>query len=165
MLVKSLVDWIARRFQVIEERLSTDATVLAVRCSIQLDRYSCGAQSAFMILRYFGKARSNEAVTKALGTDKSGTGTMALVRLFRRRGLKSRINAHADINDLATAIELGAPSLVSMDDGEHWAVVYGYARGAVFLADPSIGRSVRVRVPTATFQARWDRWAMVVRRA
>lgn len=165
MLVKSIVDWIARRVQVIEERRSPGATVLAVRRSVQLDRYSCGAQSAFMILRFFGKARSIEAVSKVLGTDTSGTGTMALVRLFRRRGLKPRINAHADIDDLATAIELGAPSLVSMDDGEHWAVVYGYARGAVFLADPSIRRSVRVRLPIRAFCARWDRWAMAVRRA
>lgn len=165
MLVKSIVDWIAGRLQVIEERRSPGATVLAVRRRVQLDRVSCGAQAAFMVLEYFHKARSIDAVTRALGTDEDGTGTMAIVRLFRRRGLKPRINAHADINDLATAIELGAPSLVSMDDGEHWAVVYGYARGAVFLADPSIRRSLRVCVSTTAFYARWDRWAMVVRRA
>ncbi len=165
MLVKSLVDWIACRLQVIEELLSPGAIVLAVRRSVQLDRYSCGAQSAFMILRYFGKARSIEAVTKALGTTEDGTGTMTIVRLFRHRGLKPRIKARADVHDLATAVDLGAPSLVSMDDGEHWAVVYGYARGAVFLADPSIKRSLRVRVPTTAFCARWDRWAMVVRHA
>jgi len=165
VLVKSVVDWIARRLQAIEEHLSPGAVVLAVRRSIQLDRYSCGTQSAFMILRYFGRARSIAAVSKTLGTDEDGTGTMSLVRLFRRRGLKPRINARADIDDLATAIDLGAPSLVSMDEGEHWAVVYGYARGTVFLADPSIRRSLRVRVPTTAFCARWDRWAMVVRRA
>lgn len=165
MLVKPLVDWIARRLQVIEERRSPGAMVLGVRRRVQLDRISCGAQAAFMVLEYFGKARSIDVVTRALGTDEDGTGTMAIVRLFRRRGLKPRINARADIYDLAKALDLGAPSLVSMDDGEHWAVVYGYAQGAVFLADPSIRRSLRVRVPTTAFCARWDRWAMVVRRA
>lgn len=118
-----------------------------------------------MILRYFGKARSIDAVTKALGTTANGTATMAIVRLFRHRGLEPRINARADIYDLKMALDLGAPSLVSMDEGGHWAVVYGYARGAVFLADPSLKRSLRVRVPTTAFCARWDRWAMVVRRA
>ena len=88
-----------------------------------------------MILRYFDNARSLDAVSKSLGTDEIGMSTMALVRLFRRRGLKPRINAHTEIHDLATVLDLGTPSLVSMDGGEHWAVVYGYARGAVFLAD------------------------------
>lgn len=165
MLVKSLVDWFSRCLQRIEERRSPDSIVLGVRRSIQLDGHSCGAQSAFMILRYFGKARSISAVSNALGTNQTGTSTTSIVRLFRRRGLKPRINARANVDDLAKAVGLGAPSLVSMDDGEHWAVVYGYARGAVFLADPSIRRSLRVRVPTAAFCARWDRWAMVVRRA
>lgn len=163
MLVKSLVDWIAGRLQWIEERRSPDSVVLGVGRSIQLDRHSCGAQSAFMILRYFGKARSISAVSRALGTNVTGTSTAAILRLFRQRGLKPRVNARADIDDLAKALDLGAPSLVSMDDGDHWAVVYGYAQGAVFVADPSIRRSLRVRVSTTAFCARWDRWAMFVR--
>jgi len=164
--VRSLVDWIVRRFQRIEERLSGGATVLGIRRSVQLTTWGCGAHSAFMVLEYFHKARSITAVSKALGTDESGTSTMAILRLFRRRGLKPRINARATLQHLATALDQGAPCVVSMDNGEHFAVAFGHDRdqSVILLADPSIRRSLRVRVQTETFCARWDRWLMAVHR-
>lgn len=165
MLVKRALDTVAGWVQSIDEANAPDeAVLLDVRRSVQADRYSCGAQAAFMVLRYYGKARSISAVARALGTDETGTSTGALLRLFRKRGLKPQISASATIADLVRGIDADAPSVVSLDDQEHWGVVYGYSMARVYLADPSMRRSIRVAVPTERFLNRWDRWAMVVRR-
>jgi len=163
MAVKVIVDTVAGWIQALDEALARDAVLLDVRRSIQLDGYSCGAQSGFMILRHFGKARSVTAVAKALRTDEDGTGTSELRDLFRRRGLKPVIKARATLADLRRGVDAGAPSLVSLGDGAHWGVVFGHAPGTIFLADPSM-KIIRVRFSTDAFLRRWDRWAMIVHR-
>ncbi len=163
MWLKLVVDRIASVAQWLEERLARDAVLLDVERSIQTDGYSCGAQSAFVILRHFSRARSIAAVTRAAKTDEDGTSTRALLALFRKRGLKPVINARATVRDLRRAIDGGAPALVSMDDECHWAVVYGHSCGRVFVADPSIRKTLRVGLSVEAFRARWDRWAMIVR--
>ena len=164
MLVKRVLDTVAGWAQSIDEAFSGDAVLHDVDRSIQVDGYSCGAQSAYMILRYFGRARSIAAVTRALGTNEDGTSTKALLALFRKRGLKPMINANATLDVLRGAIDDEAPALVSLDDEAHWGEVYGYSSGKVFVADPSIRKSVRVGLSVEAFRARWDRWAMIVRR-
>lgn len=157
---RSLVDTLARWGQLLDE--DRDAALLDVRRSIQLDSYSCGVQSAYMILRYYGRGRSRTATERALGTDEDGTSTARLLALFRKRRLKPVIKARATLADLRRGIDEHAPALVSLDDGGHWAVVYGYGRGTVYVADPS-ARRLRVAVPTPVFRRRWDHWAMIVR--
>ena len=163
MLVKRVLDTVAGWVQSIEEGAAGDAVLLDVDRSIQVDGYSCGAQSAFMILRYFNKARSIAAVTRALGTNEGGTSTKALLTLFRKRGLKPVINAQATLADLRRAIDREMPALVSLDDEAHWGAVYGYSPGKIFVADLSLRKSVRVGLSIEAFRARWDRWAMIVR--
>lgn len=132
--------------------------------SIQLDDYSCGAQVTFSILRYFGCARSVARTTALLGTDDDGTSWTAMRRLFNARGLRTRAVEDARKRDIKAAIEAGSPVVVSVDDEEHWACVFGYGDKHVYLADPSLPRSPRVLVPWSTFMARWDRWAGIVGR-
>ena len=130
--------------------------------SIQLDDFSCGAQVTHAILRYFGRARSTSRTTRLLGTDDDGTSWTAMRRLFLARGLTAKARRDARKRDIKTAIDAGAPVVVSVDDEEHWACVFGYGKHHVYLADPSLPRSLRVLVPWSTFMARWDRWAGVV---
>ena len=122
--------------------------------AVQLDNYSCGAQSAFMILRYFGKARSIERTIKLLGTDADGTGIQAMTRLFRARRLAPRRIADGTKQDIRRAIDDGHPVLVLLDDEEHWACMYGYGKGRVYLADP-LPHSLRVVVSWPDFRKRW----------
>lgn len=162
--MKRVVDRIAGWAQSIEESFARDAVVLDIERSVQLDSFSCGAQVAYMCLAYHRKARSIAAVTRALDTDEEGTSTRSLLTLFRGRGLKPIVKARATLVDLRTTIDAGAPLIVSMDAESHWSVVYGYGSGRWFVADPSIRKTLRVGLSTEVFRARWDRWAMIVRR-
>jgi ABC-type bacteriocin/lantibiotic exporter with double-glycine peptidase domain len=159
---KKVLDRIANVTKELEETLDRRATVLSLKRSLQLDGYSCGAQSAYVILRHYGKARSIAHVTRELGTTGDGTTQDQIRTLLVRRGLvPKRINCPT-IARLRQAIGEGCPVLVSVDDEEHWAVVYGYSPGHIFLADTSPFGGVRCRTSTKRFRARWDRWAMKV---
>ena len=162
MIVKRVLDTVAGWIQTVDEARDDDAVLLDVRRSVQADGFSCGAQSALMILRYHGKGRSIDATMRALDTDEDGTSTGPLLKLFRQRGLKPVIKARATIADLRCGIENGAPSLVSLDDESHWGVVYGYSATRIYLGDPSIRKTLRVGLTVRAFRARWDRYAVVV---
>lgn len=164
MWVKRVVDRVAGWMQSIEESFAHDAVLLNVRRTVQVTDHTCGSESAFMILRFHRKARSIEAVRRAARTNEEGTSTKALLTLFRRRGLKPVINARATLEDLCRAIDSQAPALVSMDGGGHFAIAFGYSETKIFLADPSIRRSVRVRLRRDVFVRRWDGWQMAVHR-
>jgi len=127
-----------------------------------MDDYSCGAQSAFVVLKYYGKARSIKNVTRELGTTCDGTDSGQLRRLFVRRGLKPVVLKKPTIKSLKKEINAGHPLIVSVDE-DHWATVYGYGQGSIFLVDPALGRSYLCRHSTKEFRARWDNWAMAVR--
>lgn len=160
--MKKLVDAAAGWIQSIDE-WSDDAVLLDVRRSIQMDGWSCGLQSAVMVLRCHDKRHDIAAIQPVLGTDEDGTSVGALLRLFRGRGLKPEIKAEATIRDLRSGIDTGAPSIVSLDNEAHWGVVYGYSSTKIYLADPSILRTVRVGLSRERFRRRWDRWAMLVK--
>jgi hypothetical protein len=69
---------------------------------------------------------------------------------------------YARLRDIRKAIDKGCPVLVSFSNDEHWAVVYGYSRRSVFVADPSITKNLRCRLSKARFVRQWDRWMMAV---
>jgi ABC-type bacteriocin/lantibiotic exporter with double-glycine peptidase domain len=146
-----------------EEIVDPDSVVLdGFRRSLQLDAYSCGAQSCYMILRYYGKARSAMGVERALGTTLDGTTEQQIRALCRRRGVKSRL-LPPTMSAIRAQIDKGRPILVSVDGNQdgHWAVIYGYSpRIGVYLADPSLKRSVACLHSFEEFRGRWDRWAM-----
>jgi ABC-type bacteriocin/lantibiotic exporter with double-glycine peptidase domain len=165
--IKHILDSIASAAKQLEEALDRQATVLdRFERSLQIDTYSCGAQSTFMILRHFGKARTALGVERALGTTKDGTDQFQIRQLLAKRGLIARRINRPTISQLRQAIDVGCPVLVSVDakdiEGGHWAVVYGYSSGHIFVADPSLKRAFRCRHTTAEFVNRWDKWAMVV---
>ena len=160
--LKPVVDKTASLLKCVEAVLDPKCTCLpGFSRSLQLDDYSCGAQCAFMILRYFGKARSIGNVTRELGTDTEGTSQYQIKDLLERRGLRIKRIRAPKLKHLREAIDDNCPLLVSMDT-DHWAVVCGYSRGAIYIADPSWYRSFFSRCPVENFRRRWDKWAMVV---
>lgn len=163
-LVKGVADAVTTMAARAEERVLGSASKMLLPGfprPVQGDNFSCGAQVAFAIAAFHGRARSVSAVMKVLGTTTDGTDSGQLAAFFRARDLRARVIASASLEHVRSAIRAGAPVVVSMD-GDHWAAVYGYEPGAVYLADPAINRSPRVRVPITDFRRRWDGWAMVV---
>jgi ABC-type bacteriocin/lantibiotic exporter with double-glycine peptidase domain len=161
-MMKRVLDTVAGWVQSIDESRDDDAVLLDVSRSVQADGFSCGAQSALMVLRLHGKGRSIDATIRALDTDEDGTSIGALLKLLRKRRLRPVIKVHATLRDLERGIDDGAPSVVSLDSESHLGVVFGYSSTKVYLADPSIRRSIRVGLSLERFHQRWDRWAMIV---
>jgi ABC-type bacteriocin/lantibiotic exporter with double-glycine peptidase domain len=160
--IKQSVDAVANIVKAIEELEPTAKVLPNIERSLQLDWYSCGAQSVFMILRFFGKRCSVERVKNQLQTDWSGTGLPDIKRLFRKYGLYYQVIAKARISDLRHAIDSGLPALISTLDGGHWSVVYGYSQSHVYVCDPSLMINAFCRVPIKRFKSQWDNWAMII---
>lgn len=130
--------------------------------SIQLDDYSCGSRSAYMILRHFGHRMPHAWVKYVLGTnEKSGTNKKPLRALFRRKGLSARIQRDMGFKDLRKALGRGAVVLVDVD-GDHYAVVHGVGDKYVHIADPSFIRCPKRRLSHKRFRKRWQGWGLVV---
>ena len=151
---KETADALAEKAKSIEEWLAPDLVLLEdFPRSLQMDEYSCGAQAAFAVLKYYGKARSIKNVTRELGSTSDGTDSGQLRRLFKRRGLRPVVLKKPTIKSLKKEINAGNPVIVSLDT-DHWAPVYGYGRGCIFVADPALGRSLRCRHSKKRFRRR-----------
>jgi ABC-type bacteriocin/lantibiotic exporter with double-glycine peptidase domain len=157
-----IVDVVANGFKRIEE-LDPQARILrGFRWSIQFDEYSCGMYAVYGILRYYGKSISTTRLEKQLRTNGNGTDLAHIKRVLRHHGLLCRTNAHANIQSLRRAIDSGCPALISTYEGEHWCVVYGYARGVIYVADSSLRMNSSCRIQMREFLAQWDKWMLVV---
>lgn len=140
-----------------------DVVLKGFKRLVQLDGYSCGAQSAHAVLRYFGVGRSLKRTARLIGCDSDGTDWAPMKRLFVKRRLGTHRMNRARKRDLKAAIDAGCPVLVAIDDEGHWAVVYGYGSGKVYLADPSLKRAKgNVVFDWSDFKDRWDGWAAVI---
>ena len=59
--------------------------------------------------------------------------------MLRKHGLKVVLDTRMVIRDLKSAINSGSPELVSLYDGWHYSVVYGYDSKHIFVMNPSLG--------------------------
>jgi ABC-type bacteriocin/lantibiotic exporter with double-glycine peptidase domain len=132
--------------------------------SIQLDRHSCGAQSTFMVLKHFGKARSFDAVERALATDSEGTNKTAMIRLLRARGLRVSELRDNSVRTIERFIRRESPVIAWMGRGEenHWVVLYGYSRSHIWILDPAPKNTIGVRITRSSFHTRWGGYAIAV---
>jgi ABC-type bacteriocin/lantibiotic exporter with double-glycine peptidase domain len=137
--------------------------------SIQLDSFSCGSHSVFMVLRFFGITLRHGRVKTLLGTNpETGTTIEPMVRLLRRRGLRVGYRPKIGWRGLLSALARGRVAIVHLD-GDHLAVVHGVVRSAegynVLIADPSLFRCRGRRITTTQFlRERWTGWALLVSR-
>jgi ABC-type bacteriocin/lantibiotic exporter with double-glycine peptidase domain len=163
-MLKNFFDTICNAIKDVEEFLSPSAVVIpGIKRSVQLDGYSCGAQCAYVILKYYGKARSIDATKKALGTTKEGTDTGPILRLLRKRGLRVSIKKDATLRNIYEAIDNQWPILISVDDGDHWVVIYGYSEDGIYILDPAL-KSLLCEWSAEEFGGRWDEaWVGVVK--
>lgn len=162
---QNIVDLLGYGEKLIRKRLYPNAIILdGFHRSIQIDNYSCGANSAYAILKYHGKNLSVEDVRTGAKTSADGTWGNDVIKLFRKKRLSVSIKRSGVWNDIKDAINLkAAPVLISVDDN-HFSVVYGYDNKAkvVFVADPSFLVPWFAMDRKEFLQRYWDRWAAVV---
>lgn len=123
-MIQNLVNKVARLFQCYEQSKYPYSVILDMYRVIQLDTFSCGIQSAYVILKYFGKVETiNDILYDKRILQKDGIDTNPLLNLLRSNGVKVTVNKNADIDDIKEALIERKPILISIDDGEHWVVL------------------------------------------
>ncbi len=144
---------------------------LAVPVVLQGNDFSCGRAALQAVLDYHGQPVDNLALGQALGTDPDdGTQPDALVDLVRSLGLPCEVRDHASLDDLAHALDAGAPCIccVQRSGGGHWLVIQGVTDAGVVVMDPLEGTRT---IPRAEFEKNWwdtaggkryERWALAV---
>ncbi|MDP1675313.1 MAG: cysteine peptidase family C39 domain-containing protein [Bacteroidota bacterium] len=148
-----------------EEQLYSNATLLSnFSRSVQIDQYSCGAKSTYMVLKYFGKRCTHESVERQLGTTIEGTSRKDIKRVLKEYGLNIQVNSNMGIRDLKSAIKTGSPVIVSLYSNCHYSVVYGFSDTQIFVMNPSLGEmgSIKITVRKSEWREIFDRWGVVV---
>jgi ABC-type bacteriocin/lantibiotic exporter with double-glycine peptidase domain len=164
MIIKNIVDFVYNFIKDIEEVLSADSVVLKMKRSVQLDSYSCGAQCVYMILNFFNKDKTLNEIKESLNTTETdGTDTKLILNYLVKNGLDVQINGKGAISSIQAAIGNGYPVLITVDDGDHWAVVYGYSNDGIFVLDSSRSRFLN-QWGYGEFIKRWDEnWIAVIK--
>lgn len=136
------------------------------KLSLQLDDYSCGARSCFMITQHLGVKKTYSEIKYLLNTDrKAGTNQHAMVAMFRGVGLQAAFLKNAGFHtDLVPAFAKGFLHVALVDEESHYIAVHGYdpTRDEVHLADPSVLDCADRVVSRSTFKKRWDHWGVIV---
>ncbi len=164
MIIKNIVDFVYNCIKDIEEVLSADSVVLKIKRSIQLDNYSCGAQCVYVILNYFQKDKTLNEIKESLNTTETdGTATKQILNYLIRNGLDVQINEKNTISSIQESIGNGYPMLITIDEGDHWVLVYGYSDDGIFVLDSSRSRFLN-QWGYGEFIKRWDEnWIAVIK--
>ncbi|MDR1260447.1 MAG: peptidase domain-containing ABC transporter [Oscillospiraceae bacterium] len=108
---------------------------------IQHDSCDCAAACLTMICDYFGLKASMAKVREIIGTDKSGTSGLGLVKGYKTLGFnvnavktKEKQNLNKDL--------FPCIANVKTEDSLHYIVVYGMKKDKYIVADPKIGKRV-----------------------
>ncbi len=162
--LKDLADKTMNVLKYFEENIPDNgASFLEMDKSMQLDDHSCGVQSTYSILKYYGKARSIDNIDNKLNAYNRGFASEASIyKLFRERKLKVSKRSKATIATIKESIDdYKAPMLTSIDDGDHWIVVYGYSKSKIYVLDSIVIRPF-VKWSKDKFKARWDNWVAII---
>jgi ABC-type bacteriocin/lantibiotic exporter with double-glycine peptidase domain len=164
MIIKNIVDFVYNFIKEVEEILSADSVVLQMKRSVQLDSYSCGAQCVYMILSYYDKNKTLNEIKESLNTTElDGTGTKQILNYLVKNGLDVQINGKGAISSIQETITKGYPMLITVDDEDHWVIVYGYSDDGIFVLDSSRSRFLN-QWGYGEFIKRWDEnWIAVVK--
>ena len=162
---KYYADLVYNFYKNIEEKRSPDSVFLDMKRSIQLDSYSCAAQCVYTIMEYYKTPKTIDEILKGLNTSKKdGTDTGPILNYLRSNGLNVIINESSKLSDIQSAIDSLNPILISVDDGEHWVVIYGYNKNGIFILDPA-RKEIKNFWDMKKFMSRWDdNWIAVVKK-
>ena len=168
-MIQQVVDFLASLGAEVETLIHPDAVTLpGFPRSIQLlDSYSCGAKSVFTIMHYYGKHCTPKSVEEQLHTDEDGTSVSDIKRVLKRYGLAFQTLRNPGLRDLKAAINNACPVLISLYDGAHYSVIYGFSDSHIFVSNPSLNiltgyGSIRCAITNAEFRKIWDKYAVIV---
>ncbi|MFA6601271.1 MAG: C39 family peptidase [Candidatus Paceibacterota bacterium] len=131
----------------------TNKTLLDVKAFQEtLHSDMCGPASLKMVLSYYGIDKSEQELSKLVGTVKGiGVGEEDLVRVASSFGLKAIVKDESNFSDINSWLAEKVPVIVNwftrgrqeyplseMADG-HYSVVVGLDKDMIYLQDPEIG--------------------------
>ena len=152
-----LINSLANFLKQIEELFDSNKVILSIKKSVQLNSYSCGIHCAFVILRHYNKLNSiNDINYDKILLKNDGIDTEPLLNIIRYFDCKISVNKNALISDIVIAINNNKLILLSVDDGAHWVVIYGYSLNSIYVLDPSLSSAIKCKWKLKTFINRWD---------
>ncbi len=163
-MIQKLVNRVAVFMQRNEEAKYPDSQILHMPRYIQLNNYSCGIVCAFVILRFYGKVNSiSEIIYNKNSLKKDGIDTEPLLNILKSNDVKISVNEDASLEDIKIALSNNEPVLISIRDGDHWVVVYGYNKDRIFILDSSVRSSLKCSMLHEKFIELWDEnWIAIV---
>jgi ABC-type bacteriocin/lantibiotic exporter with double-glycine peptidase domain len=131
--------------------------------SIQPDNLSCGVHAVNTILKYYNKNVATPDLIRLLGTNEDGTDTEPILNVLSGFNLNIEINETSSPKDIINSVRQGYPMLITIDDWEHWVVIYGYSDRGIFLLD-SNRKNFHCHWQYGQFLERWDdNWIAIVK--
>lgn len=168
-IVKKAFDYTINLFNAQEELNDPYAKYLEIRRFTQIDWYSCGIQCAYAILDYFDLLESANELNKY--KNKDGTDYEIIKKIFFDYGLKVSEKYNSTFQDIKASIDDGFPILTTINNTNHWVVLYGYSFQKnkithLYIADPSLVR-LRAKWSVRKFKQHWkkydEKWIAVVK--
>ena len=98
---------------------------------------------------------SIKEIKSELNTTCEGTDTEPILELLINKGLQIQINEQATIDLIKFNIRRGYPLLITIDEWEHWCVIYGFTKNSILILN-SWFRTISVKYPLEEFFERWD---------
>lgn len=149
----------------IEENYYESKSTFLKNCerSIQPDHLSCGVHAVNVILQYYDINVSTPKLIRLLGTNQEGTDTEPILNVLSRFDLNIVVNDSSSTQDIVRSVNNGFPMLITIDEWEHWVVIYGYSNSGIFLLD-SNRKNFRCHWHYGQFLERWDdNWIAVIK--
>jgi hypothetical protein len=159
-LIKNKVEHFTNYLNSIEKQNDPNAKYLELRRFNQVDRYSCGIQCAYSILDYF-KLLTNEGELDDF-INKNGTDFDIIKNIFQNYGLGISEKYDSSLRDIKNLIDREFPLLTTINDTEHWIVIYGYSMNNkgishLFIMDPVLKR-LKAKWTVNKFKKHWRKW-------
>lgn len=155
-MIKRFVDYLYNLIKSVEESIYGKVHFIpSIERSIQFDSYSCAVHAVYTIFRHFNFKTGYKEIMKRLETTVDGTDTPQIVRLFIDEGFKVHINTNATIEDIYDAVKKGQPAIITINEWEHWIVVYGFSSNRVFVIDSNHKRLFS-SIKYGKFKQIWD---------
>jgi ABC-type bacteriocin/lantibiotic exporter with double-glycine peptidase domain len=130
--------------------------------SIQLDNYSCGARSVYVLLEHFDRPRTYAWVKKATRLTSDGVYVKYLISSLRSQGIRVGYRGETmSFGQLKDTLQKGGVVLAHVDS-DHFIVVHGYDGKRVWIADPSAFRCIGRTETKKTFRWRWGNWGLAI---